>query len=134
MRMSASIFCLRPCRLTATCSSDGALHPCGAWRGSVSPHSAVARSAAPVPVWRMGALSLFLQSTNLIIQFYKSIGMRKSVIWQALLVLAFVMVSAASAWADGLTPKLDEKKGKWGYVDASGESILWTCMAVDRKW
>ncbi len=47
--------------------------------------------------------------------------MRKSVIWQALLVLALVMVSAASAWADGLTPKLDEKKGKWGYVDASGE-------------
>lgn len=60
--------------------------------------------------------------------------MRKSVIWQALLVLALVMVSAASAWADGLTPKLDEKKGKWGYVDATGESILWTCMAVDRKW
>lgn len=38
--------------------------------------------------------------------------------------LALVMVSAASAWADGLTPKQDEKKGKWGYVDASGEWVI----------
>lgn len=50
--------------------------------------------------------------------------MRKLIIRQALLALALVLVSAASAWADGLTPKQDEKKGKWGYVDASGEWVI----------
>lgn len=50
--------------------------------------------------------------------------MCKSVLRQALLVLALVLVSAASAWADGLTPKQDEKKGKWGIVDNTGKWVL----------
>lgn len=45
----------------------------------------------------------------------KTTGLRQALLW-----LALMAASVATVWADGLTPRQDEKKGKWGFVDNAG--------------
>lgn len=45
----------------------------------------------------------------------KTTGLRQALLW-----LALMVASVATVWADGLTPRQDDKKGKWGFVDNAG--------------